>query len=189
MSFHDRLAALAAAVLVALAVVRPAAAMEGLHDEPWFLRSLLILAEDFDEARAAGKRFAIVWEQKGCPYCRDMHRIHLAAPEITSFVTKNFSVLQLDLRGDRMVTDFDGEVLSEKDMARKYRINLTPTIQFLPMSLDGRKARPADIEVARMPGLLKPDHFLAMFEYVHGRHYEKLQDFHNFVESRRAGGS
>ena len=29
--------------------------------------------EDFDEAKAAGQRFAVIFEQRGCPYCTKMH--------------------------------------------------------------------------------------------------------------------
>ena len=34
--------------------------------------------------------------------------------------------------GAREVTDFDGQVLPEKELARKYGVPGTPTIQFLP---------------------------------------------------------
>ncbi|HEY0837171.1 MAG TPA: thioredoxin family protein [Azospirillum sp.] len=178
----------AAALLVSGAVARadePRYDLGGLHHEDWFLMSLLVLGEDHADAAAAGKRLAIVWEQKGCIYCRDMHDKHLKDPRIAGFVRQHFAMLQLDLRGDRMVTDFDGQVLSEKELARKHRVNLTPTIQFLPESaLDLKGKRVADVEVARMPGLLNPGHFLAMFEFVQGRHYEKPMDFDGYLAIR-----
>lgn len=180
-------AALSALLLAAI----PARAAEqrmdvnGLHNEDWFTQSLLILDEDFADVAASGKRLAIVWEQKGCPYCREMHDVHLRDPKIAGYIRDRFAVVQLDLRGDRQVTDFDGETLTEKELARKWRVTATPTVQFLPADpavLKGRKGPPA--EVARMPGLLKPDQFLAMFEYAHDQAYVTQPDFQTYLKTR-----
>ncbi|MBK1670178.1 hypothetical protein CKO28_19270 [Rhodovibrio sodomensis] len=61
-----------------------------------------------------------------------MHEDNFTIPAITDYVRKHFSVLQLNLRGDRRVADFDGEVLAEHKLARKYGVNFTPTLQFFP---------------------------------------------------------
>ena len=58
----------------------------GLHVQPWFTDSFLILAEDVEDAAANGKRVAVIFEQRGCPYCREMHLVNLAKPEITDFI-------------------------------------------------------------------------------------------------------
>ncbi len=103
---------------------------DGLIYQPWFLDSFLILNEDLADAQAEGKRFAVFWELKGCPYCEETHRVNLADPEILEFVTSNFTIIQLNIIGARVVTDFDGEELSERDLARKWGVKFTPTIQF-----------------------------------------------------------
>ena len=46
---------------------------DGLYTQPWFLESFLHLSEDLEAAAAAGKHFAIMWELRGCPYCKDTH--------------------------------------------------------------------------------------------------------------------
>ncbi|MCC0028761.1 MAG: hypothetical protein H6891_00135 [Brucellaceae bacterium] len=46
----------------------------GLHHQDWFLESFLDIGEDLAEAQAKGKGLVIVFEQRGCPYCREMHR-------------------------------------------------------------------------------------------------------------------
>ena len=51
---------------------------DGLYREPWFLQSFLNLAEDLETAQSAGKRFAIMWELKGCPYCKETHFVNFA---------------------------------------------------------------------------------------------------------------
>ena len=40
---------------------------DGLYHQPWFLNSFLDLKDDLAEAAAEGKRFAVIWEQRGCP--------------------------------------------------------------------------------------------------------------------------
>lgn len=144
----------------------------GLYVQPWFLQSFLDLREDLEEAAQKGKRFAIFWEQKGCPYCKETHLVNLAKPEISEFIQKHYVVLQLDLWGARKVKDFDGEELPEKALAQKYGVRFTPTIQFFPPKLADEKKSGREIEVARMPGYMRPFPFYAMFQYVQDEGYK-----------------
>lgn len=162
------------------AAAEPAVGEDGLYHEPWFLQSFLDLREDLESAAASGKRFAIMWELRGCPYCRETHLVNFADSGFASYIRDNFEILQLNLIGARKVTDFDREELSEKDLARKYGIRFTPTLQFFPPSSGGLEAKDAMArEVARAPGYLKPPHFLAMFRFVRERAYERgsFRDF------------
>lgn len=181
-----RRALLAAGLAAPFAASRAVAAQseDGRFHEPWFVETFLDLAEDIGEASAAGRRFAVVWEQRGCPYCRDMHTVHLADPAIVAYLRANFDILQLDLHGAREVTDFDGTKLTEKAFAARYAIRLTPTIQFFPASATGLAARaPTAREVARMPGLLPPRDFLAIFRYVREEAYERMS-FPDFTRAQ-----
>ena len=47
---------------------------DGLYHQDWFVESFLDLREDLKEAADKGKHFAILWEQRGCPYCEKMHK-------------------------------------------------------------------------------------------------------------------
>ncbi|MEP3248351.1 MAG: thioredoxin family protein [Sneathiella sp.] len=156
---------------------------DGLHHQPWFLESFLELEDDLNTAGEAGKHFAVMWELKGCPYCAETHNVNFAQKRITDFIKANFDVLQLNFIGSRRVTDFDGEELFEKDLARKYGIRFTPTIQFFPKSAEGLGTRkPVKREVARMPGYMKPDHFLQMFQYIAGENYQS-KSFRDYLKS------
>ncbi len=162
----------------------PVLGEDGLYHQPWFLNSFLDLKEELAETTEAGKRLAIIWEQRGCPYCRETHLVNFAKPEITDYVRKHFNIIQLNLWGDREVTDFDGEALPEKKFARKHRVVFTPTIQFFPRTaaeIAGKRG--ADAEVARMPGYFKPFHFLSMFEYVYTKGYDKLH-FQRWLQAK-----
>ena len=65
------------AALWALALAVPVAAAElgddGLHKTEWFRDTFKDLQEDYEEAKAEGKRLLIIVEQRGCLYCKDMH--------------------------------------------------------------------------------------------------------------------
>lgn len=153
---------------------------DGLYTQPWFLESFLHLTEDLDAAATSGKRLAIVWELRGCPYCKDTHLVNFANPEIVRFVRERFEVLQLNISGSREVTDFDGEKLPEKNLAQKYGVRFTPTFQFLPPTSAGLESKPPrDREVARAQGYLPPRQFQAMFRFVAERAYERttLSDY------------
>lgn len=153
---------------------------DGLHVQPWFMETFLDLREDHQEAADAGKRFAVIWEQRGCPYCKEMHTVNLSKPKISNYIKENFGVLQLNLWGSRTVTDFDGQELDERDLARKWRVNFTPTIMFFDDEAEDGKTG-ADLEVARMPGYFKPFHFITMFEYVQQKAYEQF-NFQRFLQ-------
>lgn len=156
---------------------------DGLYRQPWFLESFLELSDDLEAAHKEGKRFAIMWELKGCPYCKETHFVNFARPDISSYVKANFEILQLNIIGSRIVTDFDGSKLPEKDLAAKYGVHFTPTFQFFGEQAELLKLlAPVKREVARAPGYLRPDDFLAMFRYVREKAYEG-KSFRDFVKS------
>jgi thioredoxin-related protein len=153
---------------------------DGLLKQPWFLESFLELAADLEETSAKRKRFALVWELRGCPYCKDMHLVNFADPEIESFIKARFEILQLNLIGAREVTDFDGEKLSEKRLAEKYGVRFTPTILFFPETASGLATKkPIEREVARLQGYLRPADFRRYFAFVAEKAYERgsLRDY------------
>lgn len=156
---------------------------DGLYKEPWFLESFLDLADDLDAARKQGKRFAVMWELRGCPYCKETHFVNFAQPKISDYIRSNFEVLQLNIIGSRKVTDFDGQEISEKELARKYNVRFTPTFQFFAENADAMKSTaPASREVARAPGYMQPDDFLALFRYVREKAYEG-KTFREFLKT------
>jgi thioredoxin-related protein len=173
----------AAGLVAARANPAPAAAVltdDGLYTQPWFLQSFLEYPDDLQAAADKGKRFAVLWELRGCPYCKQLHLVNFAKPEIESFIKARFEILQLNIGGSREVTDFDGEKLSEKQMAQKYGVRYTPTLQFFPETAAGLGPKPPrEREVARSVGYVEPAPFLATFRYVAEHGYEKggLSDY------------
>ena len=183
------------AVTVLLAGITGALAAEvgddGLHKQAWFATTFRDIKEDMATAKAEGKRLALIFEQRGCIYCRQVHEQVLVDPEVRDFIKDKYMVVQYNLYGDEEVTDLDGEALTEKTAARKWRVTFTPTIFFMPEETDGKKDVGAST-VAVMPGAFRKGTFLDMFQWVHKKGYETDEDFQRYharriVERRDAG--
>ena len=155
---------------------------DGLHKQDWFLDSFLEMPDDLADAAAEGKHLMVLIEQAGCPYCEALHRENFARPEIVDYIKQHFVVVQLDLWGSREVVDFDGEAMPEKDLAGKWGVNFTPTTLIFTAA-EHAPANFFEAEAFRMPGLLKPFHYLSSLEYVvTGQHEE--QPFQRFLQDK-----
>lgn len=174
---------------LALMMALPAAAAElgddGLHKQPWMRDTFKDLREDLEEANAEGKRLVLFFEQRGCIYCSQMHEEVFSDPEVSQFIEDNYFVVQLNLHGDIEVTDFDGEALSEKDMARRWRVLFTPTIVFLPEEVPEDQTA-VEASVAVMPGAFAKGTSLDMFTWVAEKRYllDNGEDFQRYHARR-----
>lgn len=179
------------ACLIALVIAVPGYGAEvdvgddGLHKTAWMRDTFKDLREDLDEANAEGKRLVLFFEQRGCVYCTKMHNEVFPREDISSYIEENYFVVQLNLHGDVEVTDFDGDVRTEKDMARKWGILFTPTIMFIDEQVDeGIPATQATVAV--MPGAFLAGTTLDMFTWVAEKRYaiEGGEDFQRYHARR-----
>ena len=179
-------------VIAAVAMIACAAAVsaeevpmgdDGLHKPAWFSLTFKDIAEDMEAAKSQGKRLALMFEQRGCIYCKEVHEVVLQDPEVRDYIKEHFMVVQYNLHGSEEVTDTDGEVLTEKGAARKWRLLFTPTILFMPEDPpEGVDA--ATAAVAMMPGAFKKGTFLEMFVWVNDKGYEGDEDFQTYYNRR-----
>ncbi len=159
---------------------------DGLHAQPWFEQTFLDLKEDATEARAQGKSLVVFFEQRGCPYCGEMHKVNLAKPEIVDYIKKNFFALQINMYGSRKVRDFDGTELEERKLAQRWKVNFTPTLVFFPpdpAALAGKTGQ--DAEIWRLMGYWKPFHFLGTLVYVKEGGYASDPNFQHWLNDYR----
>lgn len=165
--------------------VEPSRGEDGIYHQSWFAETFLDLKEDQAEAKAAGKRFAVIFEQRGCIYCKKMHTEVLSKRYINDYVRENFRIVQLDMWGSREVTDFDGKKMPEKKLAERWGIMFTPTIVFYKdnlAGLDGQYGQP--LEVTRMGLGIGAGTFYDMFAWIATRTYEKDRNFQRFHVER-----
>tara|TARA_B100000700_G_C14632895_1_gene663667 strand:- start:68 stop:658 length:591 start_codon:yes stop_codon:yes gene_type:complete len=164
---------------------------DGLHKQIWMRDTFKDLREDLNEANMEGKRLVLMFEQRGCIYCSKMHNDVYSRDDISSYIEENFYVVQLNLHGDLEVTDFDGEVLSEKAMARKWNILFTPTVLYLPREVeDGLTATEAAVSL--MPGAWLAGTTIDMLTWVREERYlldngEDFQRYHARRVKERSG--
>lgn len=181
----NRLARMAAAAVIAtglsLSLADGALAMElrddGIHTEKW-MKSLtfLDLKDDLAEASSKGKGLVIIFEQPGCGSCKRLHEVNFQKPELVDYITKHFEVIQINMYGDNLVTDFDGEELSEVKFTEKLLINFSPTTLFI--GADGN-------EVFRIPGYLAPNFYISGYEYVVDEGPQKGILFPRWLKAKR----
>lgn len=184
-----RLATWALGALSAVLLALPAAAAtigdDGLHKTAWMRDTFKDLGEDLAEANAEGKRFAIIFEQRGCIYCTKMHEEVFPREEVADYLNENYFVVQLNLHGDLEVVDFDGDIRSEKAMARKWGILFTPTLMFLPEEVAEGATAP-EAAVATMPGAFGWQTTLDLLTWVNEKRYEldTEEDFQRYHARR-----
>lgn len=180
------------ALLAAVALALPAQAAEigddGLHKAPWMHDTFRDLREDLAEAGADGKRLMILVEQRGCIYCRKMHEEVFVRPDIEKMLTEDYFVIQINMFGDVEVTDFDGTVMAEKDMVRRWGLLFTPTMIFLPEEV-GEGLSATQAAVATMPGAFGPSTTRNLLIWVRDRGYEGDEPFQKYhARMLEAGG-
>ena len=189
-----RILTVLAAILMALPLSAAELGDDGLHKTDWMRETFKDLREDLAEANSEDKRLMLMVEQRGCIYCTRMHEKVFPRPEIDAYIRENFFVVQINLHGDTELTDFDGEVLSEKAAARKWGLLFTPSILFLPEEVpEGRSA--AQAAVALMPGAFEAATTLDLLTWVNEKRYaldtdEDFQRYHaRRIRERASGGA
>jgi thioredoxin-related protein len=171
-------------LLAALVVAGPLAAADlgddGLHKPDWLRETFKDLREDLDEANAEGRRLLLMFEQRGCIYCTRAHQEVYPHPEIDALIRENYFIVQMNLFGDVEVTDFDGETLAEKDMARKWGVMFTPTLLFLPEEVP-EGATAAQAAVVTMPGAFGKATTRNLLQWVIDHGYEGEEGFQRYL--------
>lgn len=179
---------LLAATVAAFALPLAAAELgdDGLHKPDWLRETFKDLREDLAEANAEGKRLLVLVEQRGCIYCTQMHEEVYPDPAIDALIRDSYFVVQMNLFGDVEVTDFDGTVMSEKDMAVRWGVMFTPTMIFLPEEVaPGVSA--ADAAVAMMPGAFGTGTTEALLTWVRDHGYDSGEHFQKYLAERVTG--
>jgi thioredoxin-related protein len=131
----------------------------------WFKHSFLDMPEDVAEATRSGKRLFLYYGQDGCPYCAELFNTNFSQPHIVDYTRRHFDAIDLNIWGDREVTDFSGNKLTEKELAAKLQVWFTPTI----LLIDEK----GEI-VLRINGYYPPHQFLAALKYVGDKQERKM---------------
>jgi thioredoxin-related protein len=153
-----------------LLVRAPEAASGTLHAQPWLLPAPL------DLARRDGKPTLVIFEQKVCAACDEMHAEGFPRPEVAALL-KRFRAARVDIASTEALKTPNGKSLAMRDWARQLKIAYTPSFVFFDAG--GR-------EVFRVEGYLRPFHLASSLDYVASGAYKKQPEFQRFIEARAA---
>ena len=172
------LALLGAGVMLGLvSVLLPAAEKAELRGvgqfeiPAWFNNSFLVLPEDVAEAARRDRRLMIYFGQNGCPYCAELFNNNFSQAYIVEYTREHFDAIDLNLWGDREVTDFSGQAMPEKEFAASLKVWFTPTLLFFNEQGE---------QLLRINGYYPPHQFLAALKYV-GEKQEKRMTFKEYL--------
>ncbi|WP_095588964.1 thioredoxin family protein [Actibacterium ureilyticum] len=186
MRLHALIAAAALAVATPVWATAPMGD-DGLHKPDWLRDTFKDMSEDLAEANDEGKRMLVIFEQRGCIYCKKMHEEVFPDPDIAALLNDRYFVVQMNLFGDVEVTDFDGTTLTEKEMARRWGVMFTPTMMFMPESApaDGTAAQAA---VATMPGAFGTGTTHSLLTWILEKGYESDEHFQKYLARKLQEG-
>lgn len=147
-------------------------------DTHFFHESFGDLSEELELARDEEKfGVMVMFEANDCPWCERMMRNIMNRASVQDYYRENFQIVLINVDGDTLITDFEGEEIQEKDFALKHnRVRATPT--FLFFDLNGRLA-------TRYTGTTKNiEEFMWLGEFVVDGHY-KEEKFIRYKRNRR----
>ena len=130
----------------------------------WFSDSFLDFREEIRDATREKRRLIVYFGQDGCPYCTALMKTNFSQQRIVDKTRKYFVAIALNVWGDREARWLDGSMITEKDLARKLRVQFTPTLLFFDES---------GAVVARLNGYYPPHKFEAVLDYVSERRERK----------------
>lgn len=146
--------------------------VEDLPD--WFKNSFLDLTDDLTEAAAKNRHIMIYFHQNGCPYCAKLVNENFHNPKLVAKLKRDFDSIEVNIWGDRELTDWQDEEFSEKQFAAKMRVQFTPTLLFLDHQ--GQS-------VLRLNGYQSTAKMQVALDYVAGKKYRE-QSFASYLASK-----
>lgn len=90
------------------------------------LPPVLSLGEQLAQALGRGHPLLVMVSLEGCPFCKIARENYLWPLRRE----QGLDVLQLDMRSNRTVTDFQGKVQTQDELVRRWGVRIAPTVLF-----------------------------------------------------------
>ena len=149
--------------------VSPTPSSGVLHHDTKFLPAGTRLA-----ARNTDKPLLVLFEQKECAPCDELHLDILARPESQEQLAR-FDVLLLDMWSSEPVTLPDGTLTTAAQWARSLNVQYAPSLLFFDNN---------HVEVFRTEAFLKAFHIQSSMDYVASKAYQQQPEFQRFIATR-----
>lgn len=140
------------------------------------LIALMLTTVPVFSADSSGEKItALYFYKPGCPYCRKFESGPLKDPAALKEIS-TLDWIKVKTTTDIPI-DYRGAMVSQRELAVRYGVNLTPTVVFV--ASDGRT-------LASIRGFFETPDFLEMLKYVTEGHY-KTETFDAYI-ARKARG-
>ena len=143
--------------------------------EHFFHQSFNNLDEELEVAEEEKKSGVfIMFTDKDCPWCLKMKTTIMNRADVQDYYREHFRLLVIDINGDTLMTDFEGNEMEEKEFAfKQQRVRATPVFMFFDTK--GKKTM-------RLTGIVRDAReFLWLGEYVTDGDYQRT----NFTRYKR----
>jgi len=151
--------------------VAPAAAQGKLHADARYLKPPYHLDQ---AAKRAGKPLLVLFEQKQCLPCDELH-LDIFKRKESRILLDKFQVAQFDQWAATELVTPDGKPTTAREWAKALKVNYAPTMIFF--DAEGR-------ELFRAEAYLKAFHLQSVLDYVASSAYRQYPEFQRFVEAR-----
>lgn len=148
----------------------PLKASGKLHVEPAFIRPPF----DLSQLAAQKKPLLLLFEQKQCPACDELHGDILKRKE-TQLQLARFNVVQLDMWSKEKVKGFNGRPISVKRLAANMNVQYAPSMVFVNQRGE---------EVFRAEAYLKAFHTQSVMDYVASGTFRTQPEFQRYIAER-----
>lgn len=152
-----------------IARVSPAPAKGVIHREV----ESVTAPYDFSHLRS-GKPLLVMFEQKQCSSCDELHNDILNRPKSKELL-KRMDVAVLDMWSDDKITIHNGQSIKIKDWAKQLTIQYAPSLVYFD-----NKGK----EVFRSEAYLKAFHIQSIMDYVSSGAYKIQSNFQRYIEDR-----
>ena len=135
-------------------------------------------SEELETAKEEGKSGVFIFfEMDDCPFCHRMKTTILNKPEVLAFYKKHFKLFIVNIDGDVEMTDFQGNVMTQKEFSfKQQRVRATPVFAFF--DLNGKRA------VKYTGPTSSVEEFIWLGEYMVNDEYKK-SSFTRYKRARR----
>lgn len=132
------------------------------------------LQSPYDFSKRSDKHRLVMFEQKQCKECDELHLDILQRDESKQQL-KKFDVAVLDMWSEDKLIRPDGRKVAVKDWARELNIQYAPSLVYFD---------PQGNEVFRSDGYLRSFHVQSVMDYVSSEAYKTQPNFQRYIDNR-----
>ncbi len=150
--------------------VAPEPATGKLHTEISNVKSV----ENLQQAVSKQKYLLVIFEQKQCASCDELH-MDILKRKVSRELLKKFNIAVVDMWSNKKLITPDGSKMKIRDWAKKLNISYAPSMLYF--NAEGK-------EVFRSDAYLKAFHTQSVMDYVSSGSYKTQPDFQRYIDSR-----